>query len=92
MSERSPLLTASSPTAARNQLFYRLACLYGATAVVLGAFGAHGLKKRISDPARIANWGTAAHYQVRTEYLLALVEVRMSVLGIKKYIAPAQLM
>lgn len=31
---------------------------------MLGAFGAHGLKKRIADPARIANWGTAAQYQV----------------------------
>jgi hypothetical protein len=32
---------------------------------MLGAFGAHGLKQRIADPARIANWGTAAQYQVR---------------------------
>lgn len=31
---------------------------------MLGAFGAHGLKKRIADPQRIANWSTAAHYQV----------------------------
>ena len=31
---------------------------------MLGAFGAHGLKQRIADPARIANWGTAAQYQV----------------------------
>lgn len=38
-----------------------LAAIYGGTAVALGAFGAHGLKKRIADPARIQNWGTAAH-------------------------------
>ena len=38
--------------------------MYGASAVIFGAFGAHGLKSRIQDPARIANWGTAAHYQV----------------------------
>jgi uncharacterized membrane protein YgdD (TMEM256/DUF423 family) len=37
----------------------------GASSVMLGAFGAHGLKKRIADPARIGNWGTAAQYQVR---------------------------
>jgi uncharacterized membrane protein YgdD (TMEM256/DUF423 family) len=44
--------------------FWTIGCLYGASSVVLGAFGAHGLKKQIADPARIANWGTAAQYQV----------------------------
>ncbi|RMY44145.1 hypothetical protein D0865_10750, partial [Hortaea werneckii] len=46
-----------------NMAFWMTGCLYGASSVMLGAFGAHGLKSRISDPARIANWGTAAHYQ-----------------------------
>ncbi|OWP03128.1 hypothetical protein B2J93_6767 [Marssonina coronariae] len=36
--------------------FWTIGCLYGASAVTLGAFGAHGLKKRIADPQRIANW------------------------------------
>jgi uncharacterized membrane protein YgdD (TMEM256/DUF423 family) len=45
---------------------WTIGCVYGASSVVLGAFGAHGLKRRIADPARIANWGTAAHYQVLT--------------------------
>ncbi|KAF2761787.1 DUF423-domain-containing protein [Pseudovirgaria hyperparasitica] len=45
-------------------LFWTVGSLYGASAVMLGAFGAHGLKKRITDPARIANWGTAAQYQL----------------------------
>lgn len=45
-------------------LFWTVGSIYGATAVALGAFGAHGLKKRISDPSRIANWNTAAHYQL----------------------------
>ncbi|KAI5864742.1 hypothetical protein GGS23DRAFT_461449 [Durotheca rogersii] len=45
-------------------MFWALACLYGAAAVGLGAFGAHGLKKTVSDPARLANWATAAHYQL----------------------------
>ncbi|KAH7110837.1 hypothetical protein B0J11DRAFT_586042 [Dendryphion nanum] len=44
--------------------FWTIGCLYGASSVALGAFGAHGLKKRISDPARIANWSTAAQYQL----------------------------
>jgi uncharacterized membrane protein YgdD (TMEM256/DUF423 family) len=45
-------------------MFWTLGCLYGASSVMLGAFGAHGLKKRIADPQRIANWSTAAQYQV----------------------------
>ncbi|KPI45943.1 uncharacterized protein AB675_558 [Cyphellophora attinorum] len=44
--------------------YFKVAAVYGATAVMLGAFGAHGLKKRIADPARLANWGTAAQYQL----------------------------
>lgn len=44
--------------------FWTVGCLYGATSVVLGAFGAHGLKSRISDEKRITNWVTASHYQV----------------------------
>lgn len=40
-------------------------CIYGASSVMLGAFGAHGLKARVSDPAKIASFQTAAHYQVR---------------------------
>jgi uncharacterized membrane protein YgdD (TMEM256/DUF423 family) len=44
--------------------WWTIGCAYGASSVMLGAFGAHGLKSRIKDPQRIANWGTAAHYQV----------------------------
>jgi len=45
-------------------MFWTIGCLYGASSVALGAFGAHGLKKRIADPSKMANWNTAAHYQV----------------------------
>lgn len=31
---------------------------------MLGAFGAHGLEARISDPDRLAWWETAARYQL----------------------------
>lgn len=48
-----------------SSLFWKVGAIYGAAAVGLGAFGAHGLKKRISDPNKIASWSTAAHYQVR---------------------------
>lgn len=66
--ETAPLLTQrqsrmSSTTTATT--YWRIGALYGAAAVCLGAFGSHGLKQRISDPAKIASWSTAAHYQVR---------------------------
>ncbi|KAI6088177.1 hypothetical protein F4821DRAFT_234790 [Hypoxylon rubiginosum] len=65
-SENTPLLTINQPSSRtkRNAMFWTLACLYGASAVGFGAFGAHGLKKTITDPARLANFATAAHYQL----------------------------
>ncbi|KAK3934517.1 hypothetical protein QBC46DRAFT_399529 [Diplogelasinospora grovesii] len=47
-----------------SAIFWKIGALYGATAVGLGAFGAHGLKRHISDPQRVANWSTAAQYQL----------------------------
>jgi len=47
-----------------SSFFWLTGCLSSASAVALGAFGAHGLKTRINDPNRLANWGTAAQYQV----------------------------
>jgi len=46
-------------------MFWTIGCLYGASSVAIGAFGAHGLKNRIADPSKLANWSTAANYQVR---------------------------
>ena len=48
--------------------YWTTGCIYGATGVLLGAFGAHGLKNRVSDPAKLASWSTAAHYQVSSRY------------------------
>ncbi|KAI1399208.1 DUF423-domain-containing protein [Hypoxylon fuscum] len=65
--ENTPLLTISQRprSSKRSALFWTLACVYGATAVGLGAYGAHGLKKAVAaDPARVAAWATAAHYQL----------------------------
>jgi len=42
----------------------RLGGFSGALAVVLGAFGAHGLKNHVSDPHLIKSWETAAHYHL----------------------------
>ncbi|KAK8246313.1 hypothetical protein IWZ00DRAFT_494598 [Phyllosticta capitalensis] len=56
-----------------SRFFWTLGSLSGATSVMLGAFGAHGLKNRISDPAKLQSWSTAAHYQLihSTALLLA---------------------
>lgn len=71
--ETSPLLptTDQPPTEATqpqddtmSTLLWKTGAVFGATAVGLGAFGAHGLKKHISEPHKLANWGTAAQYQV----------------------------
>lgn len=53
--------------------WWKVGCIYGATSVALGAFGAHGLKARIGDDsARLASWATAAHYQVK-QFILFLM-------------------
>lgn len=55
--------------------WFRFAALSGATAVLLGAFGAHGLQKSaavIAEPRLLKNWETAAHYQLMHAGALAL--------------------
>ncbi|KAK1999820.1 DUF423-domain-containing protein, partial [Colletotrichum falcatum] len=47
-----------------SQVFWRLGAVFGATAVGLGAFGAHGLKGRFFNAAKIASWTTATQYQL----------------------------
>ena len=48
------------------------AALLGATAVVLGAFGAHALRARL-DASQLATWSTAVEYHlVHAAVLLAL--------------------
>lgn len=66
-SESQPLLDQTSHSTRLSNImpvFYTLSTIFGASSVILGAFGAHGLKKRIADPARVANWSTAAQYQL----------------------------
>ncbi|KAK0648475.1 hypothetical protein B0T16DRAFT_348617, partial [Cercophora newfieldiana] len=67
--EQTPLIVEIAParttaTMTNSETFWKVGAIYGATAVMLGAFGAHGLKKHIADPAKLANWSTAAHYQL----------------------------
>ena len=41
--------------------YFRAACVLGALAVILGAFGAHGLESRL-DAERLGVWNTATQY------------------------------
>ncbi|KAL2256087.1 hypothetical protein VTK26DRAFT_2203 [Humicola hyalothermophila] len=47
-----------------STILWRTGAIFGASAVGLGAFGAHGLKKHITEPQKLANWATAAQYQL----------------------------
>lgn len=43
--------------------FRKVAALMGCSAILLGAFGAHGLKERVT-PYQLDSWKTAASYQL----------------------------
>ncbi|KAI1752807.1 hypothetical protein F4782DRAFT_115628 [Xylaria castorea] len=63
--ESAPLIPTSTSTSRRaKNMYWTLGCIYGATAVGFGAFGAHALKKIVTDPAKIASFATGAHYQL----------------------------
>jgi hypothetical protein len=44
--------------------WFRIGALSAGLAVVMGAFGAHGLKSKISDEKLLKTWETAAHYHL----------------------------
>jgi uncharacterized membrane protein YgdD (TMEM256/DUF423 family) len=44
--------------------YSRLAGVLGAFAVAFGAFGAHGLKSRVTDEKRLSAWATGAQYHL----------------------------
>ena len=45
-------------------MWWRIAGALGALAVILGAFGAHGLQARVEDPAQLEWWQTGARYHL----------------------------
>jgi len=47
-----------------NKTQTTLAAVLGALAVILGAFGAHGLKATLALHGTAATWETAAHYHL----------------------------
>ncbi|KAL0487529.1 hypothetical protein AKO1_008653 [Acrasis kona] len=46
------------------RLYLRIGAVSGALAVGFGAFGAHALKKRITDPTLLKTWETASQYHL----------------------------
>ena len=45
-------------------MWWQVHCFSGALAVTLGAFGAHGLKKRVVDAKLLEAWDTAVKYHL----------------------------
>lgn len=45
-------------------MWWRIGGVSGALAVVLGAFGAHGLKATVTDPHLLEVWDTGARYHL----------------------------
>jgi len=45
-------------------MWWKIAGVFGALGVALGAFGAHGLKDIVTDPGMMENWQTAARYHL----------------------------
>jgi uncharacterized membrane protein YgdD (TMEM256/DUF423 family) len=54
-------------------MWWTAAGIVGALGVALGAFGAHGLKGVVSDPALLVTWETAARYHLIHALALGLV-------------------
>lgn len=54
-------------------MWWTISGVAGALGVALGAFGAHGLKNVVSDPALLDTWETAARYHLIHALALGLV-------------------
>jgi uncharacterized membrane protein YgdD (TMEM256/DUF423 family) len=54
-------------------MWWKIAGLFGATGVALGAFGAHALEDYVADPHLMEVWNTAAKYHLI--HALAVVAV-----------------
>jgi uncharacterized membrane protein YgdD (TMEM256/DUF423 family) len=61
-----------------NKQSLMLAASIAAIGVVLGAFGAHGLKKIVPDMDLINSWETGVRYQIYHAFAIALVAVTQS--------------
>jgi len=57
-----------------------IAAAYGATGVILGAFGAHALEARL-DADALASWRTAVQYQLIHAVALLVLALRAAEVG-----------
>jgi uncharacterized membrane protein YgdD (TMEM256/DUF423 family) len=48
----------------KEGFWFQVGAVWGFLAVAMGAFGAHGLKDRLSELGQTANFQTAAHYHM----------------------------
>lgn len=67
-----------------EQIFFRIACALGGLAVGLGAFGAHGLKERLS-PDLLAIYETGVRYHFYHTLALLAVSVAIPALWQSKW-------
>ncbi|GAA4441617.1 DUF423 domain-containing protein [Ravibacter arvi] len=63
------------------KFFLQAGALFGALAVVLGAFGAHALKASLSAANRLETFETAVRYQFYHALALVLVGILMKFVG-----------
>ncbi|RIK91852.1 MAG: DUF423 domain-containing protein [Proteobacteria bacterium] len=61
-------------------VWIRVAAVIGALGVVAGAFGAHALRARL-EPAQLAAWQTAVHYQLFHAVALLALGLHASATG-----------
>ena len=59
-------------------MWWTLTGIAGSLGVALGAFGAHGLKRVVSDPSLLDTWETAAKYHLIHALALGLVAAHPS--------------
>ena len=59
----TPVTDTPFAAATTTMDFWRIAALSGASAVLLGAFGAHGLRSRVA-PELLTTWATASNYHL----------------------------
>ncbi len=71
----------------KDGFWFQVGAVWGFLAVAMGAFGAHGLKDRLTELGQTANFQTAAHYQMYCA--LALLAVGSLVLSGRSGIAAA---
>lgn len=64
-----------------NRLSIRVSAILGMLAVVLGAFGAHGLKETLSRYETVSIWETAVFYHFVHAIMLCFLATRRSVPG-----------